>query len=187
MENSIDENQSNEWNFVVNGIDTSLANALRRIMISQVPTIVIDVVTIKQNDSCLCDEIIAHRLGQIPLRKTKLDQDITDFKIKLEEVGPKRIYSGNIIFPPGIEPVSKDIILLNLGPDECIKICGNTEEGIGREHSKFSVCSGTSYEKINDNSFKFKIETNGSLTAKETWFKAIEILREELIYYKKLL
>ena len=166
-----------EYDFIVN-IDASLANALRRIMIGQVPSIVIDTVCIKENDSSLSDEIIAHRLGQIPLRKT-ISDPITDFKIKLDEVGPKRVYSRDIVFSPGIEPVSKDIILLNLGSNECIRLFGNTEEGTGQEHAKWSVCCGTSYKKLSDNSFQFHIETTGAKSAKETWKEAIQILRNE--------
>lgn len=180
-------NQDTVWDFTLNGIDSSIANALRRIMIGQVPSIVIDTVTIKENDSSLCDEIIAHRLGQIPLRKIGGTEGQTEFKIKLEQIGPKRVYSRDIIFEPGIEPVSQNIILLNLGDGECIRLVGQTEEGIGRDHAKFSVCCGTSYEKLTDSSFKFHIETSAAKTAKETWLEAIDILRNELIAYKKLL
>jgi len=176
-----------EFEFIAN-IDVSMANALRRCIISQVPSIVIDTVCIKENDSCLCDEMIAHRLGLIPLKKTSESTE-TEFKIKLEQVGPKRVYSRDIIFPPGIEAVSPDIIILNLGPEECIKLTGSTEEGnaFDQNHSKFSVSCGTTYKKLSDNSFQFKIETTGCISAKEAFLKAIQLLKEDLITYKKLL
>jgi DNA-directed RNA polymerase subunit D len=175
-----------EYDFIINA-DTSLCNAIRRIIIGQIPSIVIDLVCIKENDSSLCDEMIAHRLGLIPLRKTTEDST-TDFKIKLEEIGPKKVYSKDIIFPPGIEAVSPNIIILNLGPNESIKLTGSTEEGtpMDQEHSKFSVSAGTSYEKLSDNLFAMHIETTGTISAKDAVLKAIKILKEELIAYKKL-
>jgi DNA-directed RNA polymerase alpha subunit len=176
-----------EFDFIAN-IDVSIANAVRRTIISGIPNIVIDTVCIKENDSTLSDEMISHRLGLIPLKKTT-SEPITDFKIKLEQVGPKRVYSRDIVFSPGIEAVSPDIIILNLGPDECIKLVGNTEEGtaIEQNHAKFSVSCGTTYEKLSDNSFKFHCETTGCIGAKDAVSKAIQILKEELIAYKKLL
>lgn len=176
-----------EFDFIAN-IDASMANALRRTIISGVSSIVIDTVCIKENDSSLSDEMIAHRLGLIPLKKTT-NELITEFTIELDASGPKKVYSKDIKFQSGIEPVSPDIIILNLGENESIKLIGNTEEGNARDqnHSKFSVSCGTSYEKLSDNSFKMHIETTGSINAKDALLAAIKILKDDFIHYKKLL
>ena len=49
------------------GIDASIANAFRRILIAEVPNLAIEYVFIYENDSVISDEVLAHRLGLIPL------------------------------------------------------------------------------------------------------------------------
>ena len=62
------ESNGDRLRFRVENIDVAIANTLRRIMISEVPSMAIELVKIINNTSCLNDEYIAHRLGLIPLR-----------------------------------------------------------------------------------------------------------------------
>ncbi|KAG2441163.1 hypothetical protein HXX76_004015 [Chlamydomonas incerta] len=49
------------------GCDPAVANALRRILIAEVPTVAIEHVFMVNNTSIIQDEVMAHRLGLVPL------------------------------------------------------------------------------------------------------------------------
>jgi len=51
----------------IEGVDSSLLNSLRRILLSELPKLAIENIVIYDNTSALFDEIIAHRLGLIPI------------------------------------------------------------------------------------------------------------------------
>jgi len=53
--------------FDVAGIDASLANALRRILLSELPSVAIEHVFVLDNTSVVACEILSHRLGLVPL------------------------------------------------------------------------------------------------------------------------
>lgn len=57
-----------ELEFDLIGVHPAVANAFRRIMISEVPSMAIEKVHIYNNTSIIQDEVLAHRLGLIPLK-----------------------------------------------------------------------------------------------------------------------
>ncbi|KAK4469114.1 hypothetical protein MN116_006699 [Schistosoma mekongi] len=74
-------------------LDCSFANAIRRILVSEVPSLAIERVYITQNTSIMPDEVMCHRLGLIPLavdpkyflfptRKPPSSDDISGFDPK---------------------------------------------------------------------------------------------------------
>lgn len=61
------ENKDNDLVFELIGCDASFANALRRILLAEVPTVAIENVYMWNNTSIIHDEVLAHRLGLIPI------------------------------------------------------------------------------------------------------------------------
>ena len=53
--------------FEMIGVDASFANALRRILIAEIPTMAIEHVYMWDNTSIVHDEVLAHRMGLIPI------------------------------------------------------------------------------------------------------------------------
>eukprot|EP00899_Mesostigma_viride_P025952 jgi/Mesvir1/6541/Mv16802-RA.1 len=68
------------------GIDVALANAFRRILIAEVPTMAVEKVFIMNNTSILQDEVLSHRLGMVPIKvdprkfEFKTDEDVANEK-----------------------------------------------------------------------------------------------------------
>lgn len=54
--------------FSLVGVDASLANAFRRILLSEIPTLAFEDVFVSQNTSIIQDEVLAHRLGLVPIK-----------------------------------------------------------------------------------------------------------------------
>jgi len=61
------ENKGNDLVFELIGCDASFANALRRILLAEVPTVAIENVYMWNNTSIIHDEVLAHRMGLIPI------------------------------------------------------------------------------------------------------------------------
>nr|KAF6341866.1 RNA polymerase I and III subunit C [Myotis myotis] len=57
----------NTLEFDMVGIDAAIANAFRRILLAEVPTMAVEKVLVYNNTSIVQDEILAHRLGLIPI------------------------------------------------------------------------------------------------------------------------
>jgi len=109
--------EKDDMEFDIVGIDFSLANAFRRIMLAEVPSMAVDRVFIYNNTSVIQDEVLAHRLGLIPFRADhrlfemhkkstekvrdgdedpmKVDQDTLVFKLQIKcKKNPKYKSSG---------------------------------------------------------------------------------------------
>lgn len=158
--------------FVVSGIRPDMANALRRTLMTEVPKMAIETVEfhlgpIRDEDGKECesvsplfDEIIAHRLGLVPI---PTDPDLYVFKDKctcngegcpnctimysLNKKGPAEVYSGDLEPLGGKELRVKDelVPIVKLGPKQALLIYASAELGTAKRHAKWQVTSGAGY------------------------------------------
>lgn len=77
-----DSKDSYDSTFSLIGLDPSIANAFRRVLIAEVPTTAIEDVYITNNTSIIQDEVLASRLGLIPLTGSKEGLDWMRWKRK---------------------------------------------------------------------------------------------------------
>ena len=112
----------------------SLANAIRR-SIDEVQVLAIDEVEIFKNDSALYDELLAHRLGLVPLKTEKGMSEKTKIEFKLSKLGPCTVYSGDL--DGNEEVVYSKIPLTILGEGRKLELVATATLGKGIQHAKY--------------------------------------------------
>ncbi len=166
MEVRLVEKSDTFMRLVVQGVDVSFLNTLRRIMLAEVPSMAIDDVVIIENSSVLHDEILAHRLGLLPL-KTDLDSYNlpeecvcksefgcnlcrTTLTLEVEATeGIRTVYSGDLKpADPDTAPVSHTIPLVKLAPGQEIKLEAYAQLGKGKDHAKWQPVSVCTYSYL---------------------------------------
>ena len=112
-------------------MDVSLANAIRR-SVNEIPILAIDEVDIYKNDSALYDPIIAHRIGLVPIKNSKVKAG-QKVELKLKAKGGT-VLSGEM----GKDVVYDEMPIVLLEKDQELEAVAKGKTGTGNEHSKFS-------------------------------------------------
>jgi len=144
---------------ILDGVSIELANAFRRIILTEVPSMAITEVLFVENDSVLFDEMVAHRLALIPLTTDLKNYNLPDecscggqgctlCQVQLEcDIRTKNneviAYSGDLkSMDEKIRPVSDNVIIAKLGKNSSLVFEAYAQLGIGMDHAKFQpVCS----------------------------------------------
>lgn len=145
MKIEILEKRDNALRFILEGVDVTFANSLRRTIVGDVPTFAIDEVEFYENDSALFDEIIAHRLAMIPLTTPvdrfeldALDLDEYIVTLSLEAEGPGMVYSGDLKSDdPDIKPANPNIPIIKLAEGQRLVFNAYAKLGRGKDHAKW--------------------------------------------------
>tara|TARA_Y100000034_G_C6825391_1_gene372084 strand:+ start:321 stop:1097 length:777 start_codon:yes stop_codon:yes gene_type:complete len=136
--------------FTLEESSPSFANTLRRYVLGAVPTMAIQDVIFENNSSGLFDEVIAHRMGLIPLTfdsKTYVPKE--DCKCKgegcskcevtlvLDKKGPCPVFTKDLkSTDPSVKPTSEDILIAELLDNQALKFEAIAGLGYGSDHSK---------------------------------------------------
>lgn len=174
-------------------------NALRRLAISEVPTLAIDDVVMIDNSSVVHDEAVAHRLGMIPLRtdlkrfvmphdcdcKSTLGCSKCRVLLVLDSEATERtriVTSGELKSEDEeIKPVSNEIPILTLAPGQKVKFEAYARLGNGKSHAKWQPTSSAVVKNgENENESILIIETNLALKPDEVILAASDMLSAKI-------
>lgn len=191
--------------FVLSDTSPAFANALRRIILAEVPVMAIDDVMILENSSVMYDEILAHRLGLIPLTTDQtynLPEDCTckselgcekcraTLSLEIEASDPTETVFTSNLKPenPEVKPVSDKIPIVKLAQGQRLKLEAYARLGRGRDHAKWQPASACTYrydEKAK--TFTFFVESTGTLPPEKLVLEAARLISAKTLGFEESL
>lgn len=153
------ELKGNKGELKIEDSDVYFVNSLRRVMLAELPKLAIDDVIIYDNTSALFDELIAHRLGLIPI---PTDLSILSFRSEckcegkgcpsctvrytLSKEGECVVYSGDLQPEhPSFAITETTIPIVDLMKDQRVILEVEAVLGRGKNHAKWQVVLAPRY------------------------------------------
>ena len=140
--------------FVLEKSNPAFANTLRRVIKNEIPTMAIEFVDFEENTSGMFDELIAHRLGLIPLTFSetynlkaacKCDGkgcSRCEVVLVLDKQGPCTVKSGDMkSTDESVQPADRDVPIIELLENQKIKFEATAQLGLGIEHIKWQAAN----------------------------------------------
>lgn len=178
MHLDIIENKGDWVEFLVKSIEHfSSANEIRRKVFCDLPTWAIDVVEIEENTTILHDELIAHRLGLIPLMDL-FDTDLEQirFTLDLQANLPEENWMSQRLqseHPDVLLPM-ENVLITKAKCGQRLKLNAIARKGNGSIHAKWTPVTICNFRKV-ENGYLFTVETNGALSMDKLLQKISEI------------
>ncbi len=144
---------------LIKGATPAVINTLRRAIVGLVPTMAIEDVEFKKNTSVVYDEIVAHRLGLLPLTTDLKSYELPSkckcngegcarctVQLTLKAKGSKTVYASELKSKdPSVVPVYEKMPIVKLIEGQEIEFMATAVLGQGKEHAKW--CPGIAYYK----------------------------------------
>ena len=191
--------------FVLSDVSHAFANALRRIILSEVPVMAIDDVMILENNSVMYDEILAHRLGLIPITTDQtynLPEECTckselgcekcraSFSLEIEASDPVEVVYSSHLKPenPDVKPVSDKIPIVKLTRGQRLKLEAYARLGRGKLHAKWQPASACTYSyDEKSKTFNFLVESTGTLAPERLVLEAARLISQKTLGFEEQL
>lgn len=152
LEKIKEEKKNGKLSFLLKGSDEVFANTIRRLVIEEVPTLAVEEVEIKDNSSALYDEMLALRLGLIPVktdlksyRLPKNEDEVNEksaqctLQIKLKSGKKGCVYAGDAeSADPKCSFVQEKMPVVKLLSKQKIDLLMTAVMGQGKVHSKWT-------------------------------------------------
>lgn len=160
--------------FILRHVDLAFANSLRRVILSEIPTMAIDLVEVKKNTSVLADEFICHRLGLIPLNSKNVDDVLYTrdceceqycencsvalslyarctgndvMKVYARDLVPQEPRANEWVGLPVLSDGNKDgALILKLRKGQEVEMKCIAKKGIAKEHAKWAPTAAVGFE-----------------------------------------
>jgi len=148
------EKEDNKLTYMIKDSTPGFVNAMRRIMLGEVPVMAIEDIEFRKNSSILYDEIIAHRLGLIPLTTDLKSYTLPlhckckgkgcarcQVQLTMKVKGPCMVYASDLKSKDSaIKPVYPKMPIVKLLKGQQIELIATAMLGQGKIHAKWSPC-----------------------------------------------
>ena len=180
MDFEVEEEKEDVLKLKLTDSNEAVANGLRRVMMTQVDTLATDHLEIMKNESSLFDEMLAHRIGQVPFTIPQNVDEDDAVHIAVTQEGPGKVHASDIKTDnEESEPVNPDTVIATLKEGQRVEVEGEAKLRKGFEHAKHQ--GGTiGYEKTDEGDFLFRIESTSGYTNKELLNAALEEFESQL-------
>ena len=148
------DKKQNKLSFILKDSTPVFANVLRTTMLDEVPSMAIEDIEFRKNSSILYDEVIAHRLGLIPLTTDLKSYNLPEkckcngkgcarcqLTLTLKAKGPCIVYASDIKSKDSaVKPVYPKMPIVKLLKNQALEFEATAVLGRGKEHMKWSPC-----------------------------------------------